>query len=187
MMKAKKTSNGTAGKTKWKIPKGAKPTTKLLTIQLTDAELAERGMTAATKAGEVAELETEFEGVKEIWKAKIKKAEADRDVALEAIRRGTEDRNVDCYEVKNFETNKVEYWAKGKVLQSRDMTETDRQTDLPLKAKRAKTLTAPTTAMRKAEGAEPKELTAAQKDIASVHREETSKNGSWSVANGARG
>jgi len=52
---------------------------------------------------------------------------------------GTEDTEVDVVAVKNFEANEVEYYYEGKVVETREMTDDDRQTDLEDKAPKKKT------------------------------------------------
>lgn len=176
-------------------PKGKK-VKRTIAFALTDAEFATKGKEAAEIARNVSDLEVEFEGVKDVWRARIKNAEAKRDTVLDAIRKGTEDREVDVVEVKNFEQETVEYYLAGEKVDERKMEDRDRQEELKLKeAKKAKRKSgAPVVPNDEAAAANQateaptlRAVTDRDMDIAQTHREETSARGSWSTVNGARG
>ena len=165
-----------------KNPKG-KEVTKLLPFKLTDEEKAVRGLEAAEKQSEIAQFEYEKKKASDEIGAKIKSATARRNVLLSQIRTGEESREVKCIEVKNFETNKVEYYFEGEKNSERDMTDHDRQLEMNTDPKKTKSKK---TAKGSTESSAKQEMTAQDRDIAETHREETSARGSWSMVNGAR-
>jgi hypothetical protein len=168
---------------KRKSPKGKK-IKRTVTFKLTDADFAAKGKEAAECARQVTALENEFEGVKEDWKAKIKNAEAKRDVALEAIRKGTEQRETDVTEVKNFTTQMVEYYLDGKKVDERKMEEPDMQQELKLKSRKRKGKEAKADKTEKTEA--KSNVTPISEDVGHVIRSETSMKSKFSSVDGPR-
>lgn len=194
---------------KKKSPKG-KTVKRPLPFNLTDAEKATRGLEAAKLNTDIAQLTIEKKMATEEYSAKIKDRTARRNDLLTQIDDGKENREVECVEVKNFESNKVEYYFEGEKITERDLTEEDKQLELDeasakkgaKKLKEKQLAAKPQTAeQKKAEeakacaavpGKKPprgkrQEITEFDMDLARTHREETSRNGSYSALNGVRG
>jgi hypothetical protein len=112
-----------------KNPKG-KTLTRPLPFKLNDEEKAARGLEAAKLNNEIAELTVKKKLVTDEFAGSIKDRTARRNTLLKQIHDGLERRDSECTEVKNFDENKVEYWVDGQMLESREMTPTDRQLDL---------------------------------------------------------
>lgn len=194
-----------------KSPKG-KTVKRELPFKLTDTEKAERALEAAHLDAEIADFSVQKKLVSDEWSAKIRSRTSKRTDLLKQINDGIEHRDVECTEVKNFDTNKVEYWLDGSKISERDLTETDRQLDLDEasarkgkkkadEAKAAAVANPKTAEQLEQEKAKACVATPAKKpsrgqrqelpsdrdlDIAATHREETSKRGSYSTLNGVR-
>lgn len=195
-------------KTKKKNPKG-KLVKHSLKFNLTDEEKAKRGLEAADLNADIAELTIEKKIATDEYSAKIKDRTARRNDLLKQVKDGVENREVECIEVKNFDAGKVEYYFEGEKMHERELTEEDKQLELDEAAskkskkklkEKAATAKPQSDEEKKAEeakacvavpGKKPprgkrQEISAFDRDIAETHREETSRNGSYSALNGAR-
>lgn len=130
-------------------------TRKWFSFQLTTEETAKKGLRAAELAVEIVTKEEEANSVKDKFKGEVATLRREQAGLHRTIRAGSEQREVDCEEVKDWDRLLVEWKYKGDVMESRPMTAEERQVKLKLvSAKDAKPLSAP---------------------IAEVMREETSR------------
>lgn len=165
-----------------KNPKG-RLVTRLLSFTLTDEEKSARGLEAANLNHKVAEKTIEKKIAVDEFSAMIKDLTARRNTLLNQIKTGTEKRDVECTEVKNFDANKVEYWFDGEKLEERDMTTFDRQLELEEQKGALKKAEKKSEAHAGATVVPPKE---AASDVKDVIREETSRKSKNSAVDGAR-
>lgn len=118
-----------------KNPKG-KTIKRMIAFNLTEEQKAKKGE-AAAKLNE--SLEAAVEKKKEAMSdhsEKIKGLTAKIRKFLHELNEGKEQREVECVEVKNFESNTVEYWFEGENVFARKMEPSDRQEEMDLKPKR---------------------------------------------------
>jgi hypothetical protein len=175
---------------KAKMPKGEK-VKRMIEFKLTADQKADKGLEAAKLSEEIGKVTYEKKAAADAFAAKLKDRTGRMTTLLREINRGVEKRETECIEFKNFDANRVEYWADGKKLHEREMTEQDRQLDLQAKKTNAK---GTTKADPKWQGAAahmpaPKPSTKADQksaEIRTIHREETSQKGAYSQLNGPR-
>lgn len=103
---------------------------KVLVLTMSDEEKAK-------KADLLAEMQLEKNSVKEEAKtiasgfaARVKKIEESINKLSREVKDGTEERNVECTMVKNYDANQIEYWYEDQLMEKREMTPEDRQMDL---------------------------------------------------------
>lgn len=170
-----------------KMPKGNK-VKRIVEFKLTDEEKAAKGLRAAELSQEIGKVSIQKKIAADEFSAKLKDRTGRMSTLLAEIHKGTEGRETECIEFKNYEDQKVEYWFDGAKVQERDMTDHDRQLDLKTDTKSKRN-------WQKAEDTEiatpsPFKPTAAEKkkseEIKQVHREETGRNTAYSQLNGAR-
>lgn len=104
--------------------------TKELTFKLTEKEIAQKGKSAAESKTRLTEKNHEFENVKQKYKGEIGAIECELSDHLSTIKRGTEDRTVECTMVKDFSRHVVEYVYNGEIMEERPMTMDERQPEL---------------------------------------------------------
>ena len=104
--------------------------TKEYEFELTPEQVEERALKAADLNFEVQQLETEKKEVVSSFTSRIKTRAAERDTLLEEVRGHKELRQVECEVTKNFESNSIEYFFEGKLMESRAMTGDERQMDI---------------------------------------------------------
>jgi hypothetical protein len=104
--------------------------TKTLTFTLTETEIANRGRDAADTRSELTEIMAEFEEIKQDFKGRIGAREAMLTSLLRTIKRGTEERTVECEMVKDFDRMTVQYVFNGAIMEERAMTIEERQPSL---------------------------------------------------------
>lgn len=158
-----------------KDPVGIKVTKEFM-FKLTEKEKSALGEKGAGVHANIKVTEANFKEVKSNWAAKIKDLKAQEDVISLAITEGLEKRVVDAVMVKDYELNEIKYFVSGELIESRDMTESERQAELheqkgvkrAVKQKLAKVETAAT----------PDE------DIAKAIKEETTKKTKRSAVDG---
>jgi hypothetical protein len=152
-------------------PKGDK-IKRALPFKLTDAEKARKAEQAANLNQKLAEaVEKKKEAVSH-HTAGIKNLQAQISERLRCIQDGTERREVQCIEVKNYEGNVVEFWFEGKMLESRPMTADDRQTTMKIVKPGVKSIKEITKGKTRLPY---KDDDGDENPIAAVHRLETSK------------
>lgn len=116
-------------KKKDKTPRGVKVTKEFM-FKLTEKESNEKGKAAAALKKEVDSLELQFEEVKDSWKAKIKTREDKYKEHLDVVAAQEEKRTVDATLVHNYAEGTIEYWFEGTVMESRAMTDHERQKEM---------------------------------------------------------
>ncbi len=101
-----------------------------VTFDLLEEDFAAKGKEAAELQGQLDKLDREFSVVKENHKASVTLLEQDCSQVLSCIRRGKEERDVDCLKVIDFDLGVVEYWFGGRVVERRGIKPEERQTKL---------------------------------------------------------
>lgn len=114
-----------------KNPRG-ETTNEMLTFELTEAEVAEKGRFAAESQGKLAEVKNTFRDVSESYKDEIKGLTEEIRSTLNCIRSGKEDRETECVKVLNSKTGITEFWFDGVCMKERPTTDWDRQRKLPM-------------------------------------------------------
>jgi len=162
--------------TKKENPKGNK-VNRIVSFPLNDEEVSKLGHKAAKLEGEIESLEEKKKAEAKKWNDDIKsKRKTVRKIAKE-ITSGKQDRDVECTEVKNFDTKKVEYWHEGAVVQERAMTEADKQLNMePLPGAKGPKRTGKLQAVSKGSDKKETKEEARSRDINEVRKAETSKN-----------
>lgn len=102
-----------------------------VTFDLTEDEFAGKGKHAAGLQGKINGLESKFKIVKDEHKAETSLLESECSQVLAVIRRGKEDREVECTRVLDFENAIAEFWYKGKLVDSRPMRPDEKQMKAP--------------------------------------------------------
>lgn len=152
-----------------KTPKGKKVKRAVL-FKLTATEKAAKGEAAGNVSEEFKALDAKWKVVRSDYGGKLKGFQSKITKLLEEIHQGEERREVECTEVKNFEKNTVEFWHKGKVADTREMTPDDRQSEMKIVAPKKEK-------WQKAGGKTrypvSSEEASEQRDIAEVHKLET--------------
>ena len=131
---AKKTTEKTTEKTEKKTAK--KPKIKIVErhclIKLTEAETLERAKSAADSRVEVVKLETLADSATQEFKSKITLATEKQNRLLGIVKTESEWRYLDCKEIPNFDENIVEYTFEGEIVDSRKMSESEKQVEMRL-------------------------------------------------------
>ena len=128
---------------------------KEVTFDLTQKRVAELGRENADYDQQITELEAERKLKSDEYKAKIDALAAKRQENSALIREEHETKNVECIMVKNFEENAVEYYFNDEKVDSRPMTEEERQIEMKLKTPKTTTETkgtAKTTVLKRRNG-----------------------------------
>lgn len=170
---------------------------RMVEFKLTDAQKAEKAQKAAEMSNELSEIVVEKKLAVDVFNSKIKDRTSRMNTLLGEVHRGVEEREVECIQVKNFETERVEYYHDGVKVQEREMNESDKQLSLAEAKKNAgKKWQKPKKETPDADGpdyiaperAEDASKEAAKKraEIRAVHREETGRNTAYSQLNGVR-
>lgn len=161
---------------KTKNPKGEK-VKRTLTFKLTDEQKSKKGQEAAEMNSQLGVAMIAKKSDTDMHNAKIKTLSSKRDTLLTEIKTGTEKREVECVEVKNFDRKKVEWHFEGELKGERDLTEEDKQLNLSTNKAALRKFQQPGTVAV----ADPTD--AKSKDIRAVHKLETGKNTAKSVLN----
>lgn len=151
------------------------------TFELTEKEVVTYARKTATLTKQRNDIEAEFNNIKSTFKAKIDEKETEIASLLQAIEKGSEIRLTECIERKDFNKEVVEYVAGSKILETRDMTEEEKQMELNLdkatteKAKRGdKNKPGRSNLNLKSNPVDPE--TQKQRDLNDVIRDEKSKH-----------
>ena len=157
-----------------------------LPFKLDDELKARRGETAAGLSKKLDEAVEKKKTEMAKHNEGIKKFTTQISALLKCINEGVERRAVSCTAVKNFESNKIEFWYEGIILEEIEMKPGDRQLDLKEKSNKPAALKqerwqrmAPKYPAKTI--VEESEEDAKKADIASVHKLETSKKGASSA------
>lgn len=105
---------------------------KKFNFELTDKEKAKRAMELADMTNLLHLMEADFFGVKKDYMIRIKEMREKLMRLTKLISIGTEEREVDVEEIFNHDEEKVSYLYKGKIIQTRDMTDEERQLSMVL-------------------------------------------------------
>ena len=111
-----------------------KQVTRELSISLSESELLSIGHNSAELAGQIETLNLEKKTVSDRVNTELKELEPQLLAGLRKIRNGREMRVVECLEKIDFIDQKVNYIYNGEVLDSRDITEEDRQLQMDIEA-----------------------------------------------------
>ena len=107
-----------------------KTVTKLLEFKLEEHDYVEKGKEAAMVAKDIGDLEREFKAARDEQKSRLGKRENELQAILQTIRQGTELREVECVEEKDFVSNKVSYIFQGEVKHERPLELHERQAEM---------------------------------------------------------
>lgn len=162
-----------------KTPDGIKMKRKL-PFKLGDEEKARKGEIAAQYAKMLEEAEVKKKSAMAIHNEKIKELKLKRDEHLTMINLGVEQREVNCTEVKNFESNQIEWWYGDQVIDSREMKAEDRQQTLEEGSKEKKPRNWQKLSTKRPKDG-PMMPLAEENEIAQVHKLETSRKGASSA------
>lgn len=108
----------------------SKTVTKQLEFKLEEHDYVEKGKQAAMVAKDIGDLEREFKAARDEQKNRLGKRENELASILQTIRQGTELREVECVEEKDFVSNKVSYIFKGEVMHERALEPHERQAEM---------------------------------------------------------
>lgn len=147
---------------------------KDVTFKLDDKQIAEKARSAANLVKDIAKAELEREEMNNVFKARIKDAEARRDSLLEQIDKGEYTETVQCKMAKDFKNREIRFYYEGKVIERRPMTDQEAQMEMKLKTKVSK--------RQKLENTQTPEPDA---DVQSVIKEETNRRTKLSAVDGA--
>jgi len=152
---------------------------RALPFKLSDEEKARKGEAAARLNEKLAEAVDKKKTEVAKHTAGIKELQTKISNHLTAISAGVERREVTCIEHKNFEKNVVEFIYEGEVLETRPMTDADRQIQMNTKAaakvKKAAATVKDIVNRNKRIRLPYKDDTLEEEPIAEVHRLETSR------------
>jgi hypothetical protein len=118
-----------------KQPKG-ELVTEILPFELTQEEIAAMGSNAGDQSAALTELKAEFKAVRSDFKGKIDTLQSELDLNLGCIKKGTEDREVQCTKVHVKSSDTVQFWYDGEMLKERPATDLDRQKAMPFLRKK---------------------------------------------------
>jgi hypothetical protein len=118
-----------------KVPKG-ELVSELLTFDLTQSEVAEKGGIAADQSAELSKITAEFKAVRSEFKGKIDGLAKELNATLCCIKKGSEEREVECTKVFVKDQDLVQFWYEGKMLKERPALDTDRQKAMPFLRKK---------------------------------------------------
>lgn len=165
---------------KTETPKGIEVKRKIK-FELNQSELAEKAKEIGKLRGGLDKLVAQFCEVKRDWNERIKKI-TDKLVVLEnQCDEVKEEREVMTTAVKDHDEQTVRYFYKGEVVETRPMTEVDRQEELTLKNAGKKRTNS------KKENSIIVPPTTEEQDIADVVKAETSKRTKHSAVDGEIG
>lgn len=110
----------------------AKPVTEekiqhRVTFALSEEDFAEKGKQVAALNSEISKLNYEFDGAKRTHKAAVALREEEIEQLLTTIRRGKEDREVECVKSYDYEHGIVRFFHAGKVVEERAMDAYEKQ------------------------------------------------------------
>lgn len=155
---------------------------KDLNFKLTEDDFSTKGKEAGKLAGELRELEIEFDGVKKAWKEKLGTKEGELASVLGTIRRGDEDRRVKCVERKDYNNHEVLYIFQGQVMHKREMKMEERQ--MTMVKNHTEGVEAPKSFREQLNEVTPQApVDSKTKDIREVMREETNKKTATDMSN----
>lgn len=98
-----------------------------LAFKLSEADFAAKAKQVAEAQQKLGKLASEFQGVKDNYKARIQLLENEIGHILAVISSGVEQREVECDERVDYDRGIVEYVFNGEVRAERPMTPMDRQ------------------------------------------------------------
>lgn len=104
--------------------------TRELEFKLNDHEFTEKAHALADLHGKITSLDEELKGHKKRLGDQIKAHETEIEKICRTIEAGVEIRSVECDFKKNFETNTVEYYFEGKLVDERAMEAHERQQEM---------------------------------------------------------
>ena len=145
--------------------------TRDMTFQLSQKEIATISKDCAALDSEVVALEQQLAGVKKELGGIIKEKKRVLRQLLRDIREGVQTKEVECTERKDWNDGTVEYLVDGKVEETRDMTEEEKQMDMPVD----KPLVKRARKAKKAEITAEAGTTDAQTEMNEVWKEETGR------------
>jgi hypothetical protein len=102
-------------------------TKEYLTFQLTQEEIANKAVEAATLNGQVFQLNAEFSAYKKRRKSEIDTVASQVDQLLRVVNAKQEDREVECDKIYDFDRSIVSYVFKGEVMKERSMEQFEKQ------------------------------------------------------------
>lgn len=101
-----------------------------LTFDLTDKQVMEYGREASKINSEISGLRGELKALRDDFKGKITLKENNLQALLSTIRRGKEDRQVQCKQVFDFEAGVVTVWYGSRLVEERAMRPDEKQMSL---------------------------------------------------------
>lgn len=121
----------TAAQTKDIKPKDI---TRVISVKLSQEEIAKKGGALALKLQEIGQLEESKKADNDSWRDKITKATEESDAMAACIRAGKEERSVKCKVHSIYETGQIRVVQAetGEVVEERAMTYSERQGRLDL-------------------------------------------------------
>lgn len=161
-------------------PEGTK-LKRMLPFKLSDEEKARKGEIAAQLNKQHEEAVTQKKVAVAKHNERINDLSKRISVQLMMINEGVERREVQCTEVKNYESNEIQWWFNNEKMDSREMTTEERQMELTPVKKKSETSKE---ARPKWAKLAPKYKSKAEREdeeIASVHKLETSRRGASSM------
>lgn len=96
-------------------------------VKLTPPEIMAYGQEAGLVSSELRDLGFKFEDVKKQWKGKLLKVESTLNSILKKLKDGTEYRNVECTEEKDYAARRVRYYFEGQIVEERNLHEHEMQ------------------------------------------------------------
>lgn len=169
-------------------------------LPITQAEQLARSKRANQLLKQKDRLELERKDVAKQYRDRISSLVTEAQKLLEEAETEMELKTVKAVERRNFNTNRVEYWFKGKLVKTRDLTIADRQEEMnfqaPKKTKEQKAqenakACAPGAARKPSRGQRQPTVTvtaqAKAEDIANAIREQTSRKTANSAVDGVAG
>lgn len=103
---------------------------KVLPIPADDKMLAKKATELAKVTQAQFEMTEEKKAAATGFNHKIKALQKNINMLCREVNSRTQEKNVECTMVKNWNKNEVEYWYDGKVCETREMTADDRQQDI---------------------------------------------------------
>jgi len=108
--------------------------TKPVSIKLSEEEIGDKAKLAAAKDAELRGVDADFDRVKKSYKAKMETLRGEIDGLLRVINDGEEERQAECEEIHDFNTNRVVTMYLGSIIEERAMEPHERQESLFPKA-----------------------------------------------------
>jgi len=103
-----------------------------VTFKLTTKDKAELGEKFGKLNGLYGEIERQFSGVKKEYTGRLEKIEVETNQIAKWFRDQERREVVEVVEKKDFNKRTVQYFHSGKVVEERDMTQDEMQTELPI-------------------------------------------------------